>query len=102
VFQISINNVSYLLKARIVEPEETSVAREYHGNNTWPEAEGSTCWSQQSQYEVGLKWSPARKDDSEAEEHFPLEAATKRRDWGKYSMCDNDPYIVVTSCKIVQ
>jgi hypothetical protein len=27
--------MAYILKARIVEPEERSTAREEHGNNTW-------------------------------------------------------------------
>jgi hypothetical protein len=46
-------------------------------------AEGSTRWSQRSQYEVGVKWSQPCKDvNSEAEEHRPLEAVTKQRDWG--------------------
>jgi hypothetical protein len=46
-------------------------------------AEGSIDWSQRSEYEVGVRWSPACKDVSpEAEEHSPLEAVTKQNDWG--------------------
>jgi hypothetical protein len=29
-------NMAYLLKARIVKPQETSINREQHGKNTWP------------------------------------------------------------------
>jgi hypothetical protein len=45
-------------------------------------AEGSNYWSQQSQYEVGVRWSLACKDVSlEAEERPPLETVTKQHDW---------------------
>jgi hypothetical protein len=43
---------------------------------------GANSWSQQSEYEVGVRQSPACKDVSqEAEELHPLEAVTKQRDW---------------------
>jgi hypothetical protein len=44
-------------------------------------AEGSTSWSHQSKYEVGVRWSQAYEDVSpEAEELPPLEAVTEQRD----------------------
>jgi hypothetical protein len=45
-------------------------------------AEGSTSCSQQSQNEVGVRWSPACQEVSpEAEERPLLEAVTKQCDW---------------------
>jgi hypothetical protein len=42
----------------------------------------STVWSQRSEYEIGVRWSPLYKDVSpEAEERPTLEAAAKQRDW---------------------
>jgi hypothetical protein len=44
-------------------------------------AERSTSRSQQSEYEVGVRWSQASEDvGPEAEEHPPLEAVTRQRD----------------------
>jgi hypothetical protein len=46
------------------------------------ETEGSTSWNQQSEYEVGVRWSRACEDVSpEAEERPQLEIASKQRDW---------------------
>jgi hypothetical protein len=46
-----------------------------------------------------VRWPPACEDvRPEAEERPPLEAATKQRDWGHYSVCDSDLWSVVTSC----
>jgi hypothetical protein len=66
-------------------------------------AEGSTNWSQWSEYRVDMRWSTPWEDMSlEAEECPSLEAVTKQRDWGYYSVHDSDLQSIVASCKIVQ
>jgi hypothetical protein len=64
-------------------------------------AEGSISWSQRSMYEVGVRWSPACKDVSpeEGEERPPSKAPTKQREQGRYFLCHNDLWSVVTSWK---
>jgi hypothetical protein len=53
----------------------------------------------ESEYEVGMRWSPACEDVSpEAEERPPLEAYTKQLDWEHWSVCNSDLWGVVTGC----
>jgi hypothetical protein len=62
-------------------------------------AEESTGWSQRSDYDFDVIWSPLYKDViPEAEERPMLEAATKQRDWKPYSVCDSDLRSSVTTC----
>jgi hypothetical protein len=51
------SNVAYLLKARNVEPEETSIAREQHDNNTqlsvFYEVHATFPWQQVCMQNIG-------------------------------------------------